>query len=110
MAELRNIDLVRLVSQGQSPTEFLRKNPPIFELPNRMRRAYQEYDDDSWEHAQHENDTMEQRVFHLQNQSSTFPNLPMMSKGHTAITRRSSTPPMTSSMDGPGTRNVRACL
>ena len=50
--------------KGRSPAEFLDKNPPIFELPNRMRRAYQEYDDDSWEHAQHENDTMEQRVFH----------------------------------------------
>lgn len=64
MAELRNLDVVRLVSHGRSPAEFLDKNPPIFELPNRMRRAYQEYDDDSWEHAQQENDTMEQRVFH----------------------------------------------
>ena len=64
IGELRNLDVVRLVSYGRSPAEFLAKNPPIFELPNRMRRAYEEYEDRSWEDVQDDADSFEQRVFH----------------------------------------------
>ena len=40
ISELRNLDVVRLVSYGRSLAEFLAKNHDFW-LPNRMRRAYE---------------------------------------------------------------------
>ena len=70
--ELRTLDVIRLVAQAKGPKEFLQNNPPIFELPNQMRRSYHDYEDSSWENVVEEDQQPEQRVYHVEEMTLDF--------------------------------------